>query len=235
MMDHLRRLLAVALFAGILAGGVATLGHHWNTVPTILLAETYEHGESAAPGHAEHAAEPRDHAAAAWTPEDGLERTLYTVLADLLTGIAYALMLGAAIFWRGGAVDWRQGLLWGLAGFAAFTLAPAIGLPPELPGTPAAALADRQAWWVTTAALTAAGLGLIAFTRRLPLAVVAVVLIALPHLWGAPAVPAEHSAVPEALTQRFIAGVTVISLLFWTTLGLATGWLHARLDRARTA
>jgi predicted cobalt transporter CbtA len=38
--------------------------------------------------------------------------------------------------------------------------------------------------------------------------------------------------VPDALTQRFIAGVTAVSLLFWATLGLATGWLQARLSRA---
>ncbi|MGY4802737.1 CbtA family protein [Teichococcus aerofrigidensis] len=232
MMDHLRRLLVVALFAGILAGAVASLGHQWNTVPTILVAETYEHQDSAAPGHADHAAEAHEHGAEAWAPEDGLERTLYTVLADMLTGIAYALLLGAAMSLRGAVADWRQGLLWGLAGFAVFTLAPSIGLPPKLPGTPVAELADRQVWWVATALLTAGGLALIAFTRRLPWAVLAVIVIALPHLWGAPAAPAEASAVPDALTQRFIAGVTAVSLLFWATLGLATGWLQARLSRA---
>ncbi|MBI0433470.1 CbtA family protein [Roseomonas sp. KE0001] len=232
MMDHLRRLLAVALFAGILAGAVASLGHQWNTVPTILVAETYEHQDSAAPGQADHAAEAHEHGAEAWAPEDGLERTLYTVLADMLTGIAYALLLGAAMSLRGAVADWRQGLLWGLAGFAVFTLAPSIGLPPKLPGTPVAELADRQVWWVATALLTAGGLALIAFTRRLPWAVLAVIVIALPHLWGAPAAPAEASAVPDALTQRFIAGVTAVSLLFWATLGLATGWLQARLSHA---
>ena len=150
----------------------------------------------------------------------------------MLTGIAYALLLGAAMSLRGAVADWRQGLLWGLAGFAVFTLAPSIGLPPKLPGTPVAELADRQVWWVATALLTAGGLALIAFTRRLPWAVLAVIVIALPHLWGAPAAPAEASAVPDALTQRFIAGVTAVSLLFWATLGLATGWLQARLSRA---
>ncbi|HWL67400.1 MAG TPA: CbtA family protein [Geminicoccus sp.] len=232
MMDHLRRLFAVALFAGILAGGVASLGHQLHTVPTILVAEIFEHQESATLGHADHAAEAHDHGAEAWTPEDGLERTLYTMLADVLTGIAYALMLGAAMSLRGATADWRQGLLWGLAGFAAFTLAPSVGLPPELPGTPAAALTDRQVWWVATALLTAGGLALIAFSRRLAWAIVAVIAIVLPHFWGAPAAPAEMSAVPEALTQRFIAGVTAVSLLFWATLGLATGWLQARLNRA---
>ena len=31
----------------------------------------------------------------------------------------------------GGITDWRQGLFWGLAGFAVFTLAPGLGLPPS--------------------------------------------------------------------------------------------------------
>lgn len=232
MLDHLRRLFFVALSAGLLAGAVASLGHQWNTVPTILMAETYELPDNASPGHADHAAEAHDHGAEAWAPADGMERTLYTVLADVLTGVAYALLLGAAISLRGVIVDWRQGLLWGLAGFAAFTLAPSIGLPPKLPGTPVADLVDRQVWWVGTALLTAGGLSLIAFTQRVPWAVLAVIVIALPHLWGAPVAPPEVSPVPDALTQRFVAGATVVSLLFWATLGLTTGWLRARQNRA---
>jgi predicted cobalt transporter CbtA len=41
-------------------------------------------------------------------------------------------------------LDARRGLLWGLGGFAALHLAPAVGLPPELPGMASADLAARQ-------------------------------------------------------------------------------------------
>src|SRR3546814_13405119 len=44
----------------------------------------------------------------------------------------------------GRQTGWRQGLLCGLVGFAVFTLAPGLGLRPEIPGTEAAPLADRD-------------------------------------------------------------------------------------------
>jgi predicted cobalt transporter CbtA len=77
---------------------------------------------------------------AAWEPEDGIEKTAYTLLADLLTGIGFALLLAAGLALQGGTVTWRTGPFWGLAGFATFTLAPGLGLPPELPGTETAPL-----------------------------------------------------------------------------------------------
>ncbi|MFC0410693.1 CbtA family protein [Roseomonas elaeocarpi] len=239
MFAHLRHILLVAVLAGLMAGLVATAGHQLSTVPTILAAEVYEQAAepaAAAPPH-DHAAAGteagHDHAAA-WEPRDGLERTLYTLLADVLTGVAYALMLGAAISLRGQPVDGRQGLLWGLAGFAVFTLAPSIGLPPEPPGMPVADLTARQLWWVATAALTTLGLGLVLLGRRPLPALLGVVLLVLPHLYGAPLAPEETSAVPEALIHRFVTEVMVVSLLFWATLGLALGALHARF-RPRAA
>lgn len=232
-MHLLRPLFFAALLAGLLAGGAGTVLHHLGTVPLILQAEAYEAAPAAghAHGHGERAA-PHHHDAAAWQPGDGLERTAYTVVADLLTGVAYAFLLVGAFALRGRAVDWRQGLFWGLAGFAAFTLAPGLGLPPELPGTEAAPLADRQLWWAATVLLTAGGLGLIAFTRHLGWAALGAGLIVLPHLLGAPQ-PAEHAALaPEALAQRFVVMVTLTSLLFWLVLGGAAGWLYGRFSRA---
>src|SRR3974390_3265881 len=54
----------------------------------------------------------------------------------------------AAVHEGAGHLSWHEGLMWGLAGFAVFTLAPGLGLPPELPGVPAAPLLSRQLWWV---------------------------------------------------------------------------------------
>src|SRR5436305_591323 len=88
--------------------------------------------------------------------------------------------------------------------FATFSLAPGLGLPPELPGTAAAPLLDRQLWWLATAAATGGGLALI-LLRRGPAAVVAgLALLALPHLVGAPTPDTPASAAPEALAQRFV-------------------------------
>src|SRR3546814_3736909 len=107
-------------------------------LPLIFEAETYETAAPVEPGHVhDHDAPDHDvgaaheHSHAGWAPQDGLERTLYTLLVNVLTGIGFGLLLAAAFALRGGA-DWRSGLYWGAAGFVTFTLAPALGLPPEI-------------------------------------------------------------------------------------------------------
>jgi cobalt transporter subunit CbtA len=143
-------------------------------------------------------------------------------------------LLIAAYAVSGRAIDWRQGVYWGLAGFAVFTLAPGLGLPPEVPGTASAALDPRQVWWVATVLLTAAGLALLFYVREpKPLWVaVAVALIVAPHAIGAPQ-PAEYgSAAPEVLAHRFIAAVTMASLLFWAVLGGLSGYFYKRFVQA---
>jgi cobalt transporter subunit CbtA len=131
-----RRLVFVAVCAGLLSGIFATAAHQIGTVPIILEAETYEKAGGKPP------AEAHEHPVA-WEPENGVERTVYTLLADALTGIGFALLLAAGLTLRGGEVDWRDGLSWGLAGFAPFTIAPGLGLSPELPRTEAAPLFER--------------------------------------------------------------------------------------------
>ncbi|TMJ64973.1 MAG: cobalt transporter, partial [Alphaproteobacteria bacterium] len=173
-----RRLVFAALCAGLLSGVFAAVAHHIATVPLILEAETYEKSASRASAAA------HDHSSA-WEPENGAERTAYTLLADILTGFGFALLLGAGLTLCGGEAGWRQGLLWGLAGFATFTVAPSLGLPPQLPGSEAAPLFDRQLWWLGTAAATGCALALIAFTTRARWTILAAVLIVLPHLYGA--------------------------------------------------
>lgn len=231
-MGIFRRLLLTALCAGLLAGVFVAVLHQTATVPLISKAEIFEQAEHAA-GAAMH--EHQDAAAtahvheAAWAPEDGLERDLYTVAADLLAGIGFALLLAAAIAVRGGEPGWRGGLLWGLAGFAVFTLAPAIGLPPETPGMAAAPLDARQLWWLVTVAATGGGLALIVFTRRPLYAVLGLLLMVLPQLYGAPRPAGDaRGMVPEALEHRFVAAVIVTSLLFWAVLGAATGGFYRR-------
>ena len=217
-----RRLLLAALCAGLVSGVLATVAHQLGTVPLILQAETYEHPAPLA-GQAGHA-----HAAAAeWEPENGFERAAYTLAADLLTGIGFALLLAAGLALRGGDAGWHDGLFWGLAGFAAFTLAPGIGLPPELPGSGAGPLLARQVWWMATAAATAGGLALLAFTRAPGYAILAAALIVLPHVFGAPQA-SVHGTAPEALARQFAIVATLVSFLFWCALGAATGYFYRR-------
>lgn len=234
-MTVLRRLVFAAACAGLLTGLLVTVMHQVGTVPVILRAEVYERAADA--GHdAGHAAQPsgvaHDHEGVGWEPRDGLERAAYTALADVLAAIGYGLLLAAGFALRGKEVTWRAGLWWGLAGFAAFTLAPGLGLPPEVPGTETAPLLSRQFWWVATVALTGSGLGLLAYGKQWAWSVLAVLLIALPHLWGAPQPAEPGSAAPEALVHQFVVAVTIVSFLSWAVLGSSTAYFYRRFSTA---
>ena len=80
-----------------------------------------------------------------------------------------------------------------------------LGLPPEVPGAKAAALNDRQLWWFLCAALTAAGLWSMIFRSGAVWAIGGIVLIALPHLIGAPVPDRIGGPVPPELAAHFVA------------------------------
>jgi len=233
-MESFRRLVLAAVLAGSIAGIFVALLHQVTTVPVILSAEVYERAAEAEMPASQMAAMPanasgHEHGASTWEPAEGLERTAFSVLADVLTGIGFALVLVAIYALCGRAVDWRKGLYFGLAGFAAVSLAPSLGLPPEVPGTAAAPLDSRQLWWAMTVVLTSGGLALLFLTRR-PIPMLAgAALIVVPHAYGAPQ-PAEYaSAAPEAIAHRFVAAVMMTSLLFWAALGALTGLFYERV------
>lgn len=211
----LRGLLLPALTAGIAAGAVATVLQQLFLVPLILQAETLE-----AAGHVR--------AATAWEPQAGLERALYTLLFNCLGAFGFALLLAAGSYALRGGTTWPLGLLWGLAGFASFSAAPALGLPPELPGAAAADLAARQLWWVATALGTAAGLACLFLARPPGMRVLGLLLIAAPHLVGAPHSPDVHSVIPEDLGRAFTIGSLVVSAVMWLILGAVTAALAPR-------
>lgn len=144
----------------------------------------------------------------------------------------------AASEFAGGIGSLREGVLWGLAGFATFTLAPGLGLPPELPAMPAADLAARQIWWVSCVLLTGGGLALIAFGRGTPLILLGAALLVVPHLIGAPQPDSHNSPIPEGLHHSFVVAVTATNLVFWVLLGAVAARVRphfaADLGPART-
>lgn len=228
----IKRIAQTAGFAGLLAALLLTLLQSLWVTPLIFEAETYESAEPVAEhSHAASAAHEHHHADDAWAPEDGVQRTLFTGLSNLVVAVGFALMLAGLYSLRAPGRIW-QGLLWGLGGFATFNLAPAIGLPPELPGTAAADLALRQYWWVGTAATTAAGLALLAFGDRWWLRILGLLLLPLPHLVGAPQPEVHESLAPAALSEHFIYASLLVNALFWATLGLISAWLFSRGQRA---
>lgn len=231
----IKRIAQTAGFSGLLAAIVLTLLQSLWVTPLILQAETFEtaepvaehsHGEQAV-AHAHDEAAGHSHGEEAWAPEDGWQRTLSTGLSNLVVAVGFALMLAGLFTLRAPNRTW-QGLLWGLGCFAVFSLAPSAGLPPELPGTAAADLLLRQYWWIGTAVATAAGLGLIAFGRNWALRVVGLVLLAVPHLIGAPHPEVHESLAPAALEREFILASLLTNAVFWAALGLAAAWFFGR-------
>ncbi|MBV8921786.1 CbtA family protein [Bradyrhizobium sp.] len=253
-MNAFRAIVFAAVVAGLATGLAVTVIQQFGTVPLILKAEVYEkaaeHHGAAAPaipsgsmttvghGHGE-AGAAHEHAAEAWEPRDGLERNAYTAGANVLTAIGFALMLAALFAFRGGGagatVSWHDGLVWGLAGFVVFTLAPSLGLPPELPGVPAAPLLSRQIWWVMAAAATAAGLGLIFLRATAPAAIAGLILLMLPHVIGAPELTSVETNVPSSLAHQFVVAVALTSLVFWSLLGALTSIAYAYFDQSSAA
>jgi cobalt transporter subunit CbtA len=240
-MSLFRNIVFTAVIAGLLSGLLMTVMQSFSTVPLILAAETYEnaggeeaghshsHDAASAAGAAAPAAADHHHDEEAWAPADGIERFAYTAAADVLSAIGFALVAIAIAEALGGFGGWRGGLMFGIAGFLTVSLAPGLGLPPELPGMPAAELGPRQIWWISTAVCTAIGLGLLAYTRSALLAALAIVLLVAPHLIGAPLPPTHETAVPIELHARFVNAVYATNLVFWAVLGTLAGVIRQRL------
>ncbi len=237
-MPVFRSIVFSAALAGLIVGVAISVAQFFGTVPLIQKSEVYERKAAvpSQPAAPPAVAAAHDHGEthshdSAWEPEDGFHRNAFTVAANILTAIGFAFLLTGIYAIRSQPITWREGLLWGLAGFVVFTAAPGLGLPPELPGMPVADLTARQTWWIATAAATAGGLCLLAFRPAAWAAVLGLGLIALPHLIGAPVAPESHSEVPAALSHRFVVVVTLSSLLFWALLGVCTSITFGRTSR----
>lgn len=209
------RVLLAALLAGVVAGLVMGAIQHVRITPLILQAEALEQVSDVA----------------AWSPADGWERTFFTTVVTALTGAAFAILLAGLSLLTGIAITPRNGLIWGFCAFLAITLAPAAGLPPELPGMPAGDLVARQVWWAATILATGIALYLIAVRSEPWAKALAVVLIALPHIVGAPLPLSHETAVPAGLAAAYASNVIAAAALFWCLIGVFTGFAMQRFSR----
>lgn len=255
------RYLLAALVAGLFSGVFMTLAQEARVVPLILHAEEYEGGdETPAAEDAAPAAEGQSHehsslgsalsqvaaylspvsVAHAHAGEDhedggilfGMSRFSGTLLANLVTGAGFALLLAGISLISGHPVTVANGALWGAAGWLAVHLLPAIGLPPELPGFPAAELGDRQLWWVVTVLLSAAGLYLLFLKPGIVAKIAGLVLIAAPQIYGAPQPTDISSDVPAVLGAEFAVAALATTLFFWIVLGLSLGFANEKIAKA---
>jgi len=223
-MATFRALFFVALVAGIVAGATASVIQAGKMWPLIAAADVFE---AAAQHHAHGAAE------LVWSPEGPL-RSALAVLFNIVAGLGFGLLLNAvARLWTlrsGRPFTASDGVLWGAAGFAAFSLAPAFGLPPELPGMAGGELLDRQLWWIATACCTAGGIAVLVYAAGAWRSA-GIVLIVLPHLVGAPRAGA-YGSVPGEMGAAFAAASLGASAVFWLVLGWVSGWAQQRLFRS---
>lgn len=233
------KVFSAALAAGFGAACLALLLQALLTMPLIREAERYEgqaphrHAAAVRLAHAptgtasDAVAKPGQ---AEWQPGEGLPRLAFTGVATLASAVGYALVLLALMLASGAEPTLPRALAWGLAGFGAVNLAPAVGLPPELPGMGGEGLGARQLWWLGAVLGTGLGLYLLGVVRT-PLAVaLGLAAMAAPHLIGTPPTGGE-SAVPAALAAQFAARSLAIAAVFWAALGLGLGWAWERLGR----
>lgn len=237
-----------AVFAGFAAGLIAVLLHFAFVQKLILLSEQYETGtlthfagggapydhdnvSTQAEGTAEGAAEAghsHDHGAHSQSDSTAsdLQRNGLTALFMILVYTGYALVLTAgfaAAQLLGSKIGPAEGLLWGIAGFVAFQLAPAMGLAPELPGTVAADITARQIWWWSTVLATGGGIALLAYGRQVWAFALAGALLAAPHVIGAPEVKGYFGVAPPEVAAAFATRVLGAALVVWAALGWIAG------------
>jgi cobalt transporter subunit CbtA len=244
-----QRVFFSAIAAGLLAGVLISVVQTVTTTPIILHAEEFEgdhhHGADTPPNaivqpamftgspvallHSIAEDAPVEEAEA-WGPGGGLERTLFTALANCLIGVGFALLIVAGFVLSRGPASVGIGILWGAGGFVVFTLAPGLGLPPEVPGALTAELAARQIWWVFAVAGAALGLGLMVFMPRIPWKVLGAVVMIIPHVVGAPQPGSVGGAVPPEIAGHFVAASIVVSAIFWVMLGGLSAALYRRFE-----
>jgi cobalt transporter subunit CbtA len=247
----LTRMLAAGLLAGVFAGILVSGLQHGTTVPLILKAETYEKSHQkaaetkAAPSSFQshrndatarlilvHGGEDHADIAAdkAWSPSDGLERTLATSVSTIGAAVGFAMMLLAGMIAAGVTVTPQSAVLWGVAGFFATGLAPSLGLPPGLPGGASADLVQSQIWWGATAAATALGIWLLFKPDGATRVVAALALIAAPHIIGAPQAAAFTSTVPAELAGHFASASLAVHAVLWVLTGALAGYFWTRMN-----
>lgn len=213
------RTISSALLAGLLAGLCLFLIQRSLTLPLIHTAETYEKATSSESAADPFASEPM--------------RSLSTLLGDVFVGIGFGLIL-TGIYAFTGRDGWLPGLLFGVAGFAVFHAAPAMVVPPAVPGMEVAPLILRQTGWLV--AVTSTIIGFVLIYNATGLAKLAGILfLVLPAIVFRKLLPIPPAATPShslALLDRIFVIRTLAGMLtFWLTLGIVSGYLFARAGR----
>ena len=224
----LYRLLITGLISGIIAGAVATIFHFIMVHPLILEAEKYEISSSVVTKSEKPS---RTHTHEPQLTGNGIMRGTFTFIANLIVGIAFGILLATGLTLYGRPIGWIEGIGWGTAGFLAFSLLPALGLPPEVPGSATAELFSRQVWWLSTAFASVMGIALIVFNPQYLLKATGLTALIVPHVIGAPKPPTNAvGSVPPELAAHFVVNTLFFTATMWIILGITSSYVMQRLD-----
>ncbi len=222
------RYVLAALVAGMLAGVLLSGIQYFRLSPLIAAAEVFEEADAAKTGEACRETMPGmtmcpEDGAKVWEPAPGLERFGLASVASLIAGGGFALVLAGLSQLIGIPITRENGWIWGLLGFLSVHVATGAGLAPEVPGMPVADLLQRQIWWLGT--IVATGTAIYLFTQKKAAwaIVVGIVLVALPHVIGAPLTPEGETTVPPALAADFAANAIAAAAVFWVVMGVLLG------------
>lgn len=220
------KILTSALIAGAVAGLCAALLQLYFVQPVLLHAELFESGQLVHSGVSD---------AHFDYPGFDIQRDLLSVAFSMLIYAGYGLVLVAMMNMaeaQGASISTRSGLIWGIAGFVAVHLAPGFSLPPEVPGSSAADVGDRQIWWYATVIATMVGLWLLAFGKNWIAIAAAVIVILAPHVVGAPHPSILTGPAPTELGGMFAARSFGVGLAAWAMLGSLAGYFWSNADES---
>lgn len=221
-----KNLLLVGLLAGVLSGSLLTLLQAVTVIPLIHQAEQYENQLTVMGG--ETGQHRHDGPVKEWGPANGWERFAFTWFANVSIAAGFGLMM-AGIMSLHPPKSWTQAVLFGVAGYYAFFLAPAFLLPPELPGSDSSHLQSRQVIWLYTVVVSLVSMALVGFSTRPWLRLLGLVSLAPPFLLFTQEDVRYSVPVPSELIEQFTRMTAVTNALLWATIGLSVRWLFLKV------
>lgn len=233
-----RNIIFSAVLVGLVSGLIYGVFQQTQLSPIIYAAEKFEANKSTQVSlHENNIDSLNPHTETAWSPSNGAERIFWTLLANVLTGISFALVMLSLMAIHNlksnkPKVDSIQGIGWGAVALLAIFVAPAlIGLHPEVPGTVAIGLEHRQGWWLFCVLATALGAAVLYYTP-IKFKALGVMLAVIPHIIAAP-IHAQlifENTDPVAvahlndLSQQFFSMTAIGTALFFIVLGASSGF-----------
>tara|TARA_Y100000739_G_C20550550_1_gene438014 strand:- start:405 stop:1091 length:687 start_codon:yes stop_codon:yes gene_type:complete len=225
-----KNIFVSAVVCGALAGVLATAMQLLLVSPLLLEAELFETGQSI-------------HFVADGSPESAVKhldiwqdpfRHFMTLCFNLVTFTGFGFLLLAALSFlekRGFKLKTAEGIVAGVCGFIIFQLAPAIGLPPELPGTISVEVSTKQIWWITTIFCTAAGILCFSLSQNKLLILFGIFLVIIPHFIGHPKLDNYYGVAPPELAAEFASRALAVSMVTWIFLGIISSQFRVYLEK----